>query len=139
MRSAEMAFIAMEAAYHLGDQATALKELNDFRRKRINPYTDLTMSTLPAIRDDEYIKEDCYGNALTPLLYNILVERRKELFMENADRFFELKRNGRPEWWVRYKGLKYWNRKFMYTWPLPIADIELQPKLIQNEGYDEAI
>lgn len=138
LRSAEMAFIAMEAAYHLNDPTTALKELNDFRRKRISPYTDLTMTTLPAIRNDEYIKEDCYGNALTPLLYNILVERRKELFMENADRFFELKRNGRPEWWIMFRGLKYWNQKYMYTWPLPVADIELQPKLIQNPGYDEA-
>ena len=139
MRSAEMAFIAMEAAYHLGNPTTALKELNDFRRKRISPYTDLTMTTLPAIRDDEYIKEDCNGNVLTPLLYNILTERRKEFFMENADRFYELKRNGRPEWWIMYRGLKYWNQKFMYTWPLPITDIELQPGLIQNPGYDEAI
>jgi len=139
MRSAEMALIAMESAYHLGDQPTALQELNDFRRSRISPYTDLTMTTLPAIRDDEYIKEDCYGNPLTPLLYNILVERRKELYMENGDRYFELKRNGRPEWWVMHKGLKYWNQKYMYTWPLPVEDIELQPDLIQNPGYDETM
>ena len=139
MRSAEMALIAMESAYHLGDLPTALQELNDFRRLRITPYTDLTMATLPAIRSDEYIKEDCYGDPLTPLLYAILAERRKELYMENGDRFFELKRNGRPEWWVMYKGLKYWNRKYMYTWPLPVEDIELQPKLIQNPGYNETI
>ena len=138
LRSAELALIAMECAYHLGDQNTALQELNDFRRLRISPYTDLTMTTLPAIRTDEYIKEDCYGNPLTPLLYAILVERRKELYFENGDRWFELKRNGRPEWWIMNKGLKYWTRKYMYTFPLPIQDIRLQPDLIQNPGYDEA-
>lgn len=139
LRAAEFALIAMEAAYHMGDEATALQELNDFRRLRITGYTDLTTATLPDIRDDEYIKEDCYGRPLTKLLYAILVERRKEFYMENGDRWFELKRNGRPEWWIADKGLKYWTRKYMYTFPLPIEDIYLQPGLIQNPGYDEAI
>lgn len=138
LRSAEMAFIAMESAYHLGDEDTALRELNAFRRLRIKPYTDLTPQTCPAVRDDEYIREDCYGHPLTPLLYAILMERRKEFFFENGDRWYELKRNGRPEWWVMNKGLKYWTRKYMYTFPLPIQDVRLQPGLIQNPGYDEA-
>jgi hypothetical protein len=64
-------------------------------------------------------------------------ERRKELYLENGDRWFELKRNGRPEWWVAREGMKFWTRQFMYTWPINVTDLDLQPGLIQNPGYEE--
>lgn len=138
MRSAEFALIAMECAYHLGDNATALSELNDFRRLRITTgYVDLTETTLPPVDSNELIKEDALGNPLTPLLQAILNERRKEFYLENGDRWFELKRNGRPEWWVAYNGDKYTTQKYMYTWPIPAEDIQLQPGIIQNPGYEK--
>lgn len=136
MRAAEMYLIAMESSYHLGDTEEALRLLNDFRRHRIDGVEDYTPETLPAIRDDEYIRTDATGRPLTPLLYAILCERRKELYME-GDRIFELKRNGRPEFWVTRNGLKYYTRRFMYTFPLPAKDIMLQPALQQNPGYEE--
>jgi hypothetical protein len=77
------------------------------------------------------------GYALTPLSQAILNERRKEMLLENGDRWFELKRNGRPEWWVAVGAQKFWTRRFMYTFPILIADIQLNPAIIQNPGYDE--
>ena len=77
---------------------------------------------------------DALGNPVTPLLQAILDERRKEMFME-GDRWFELKRNGRPEWWVISNGLKYTTRKYLYTAPISKDDIDLNPGLEQNPGY----
>lgn len=94
------------------------------------------MATLPAVDSDDIIKQDAEGRDLTPLIYAILNERRKELYLE-GDRFYELKRNGRPEFWVTDKGLKYYTRQFMYTFALPANDIQLNPSLKQNPGYTE--
>jgi len=138
MRSAEMALIAMECAYHLNMPDSALAELNDFRHHRI--LTDdyaYTMTTLPEVDTQTLVKQDAMGKPLTPLIQAILRERRKELYLENGDRWFELKRNGRPEWWVAVNGKKFWTRKYMFTWPLKLDDIRLQPGLIQNPGYEE--
>ena len=138
MRSAEMALIAMECAYHMDRQDSALAELNDFRRHRIlTADYAYTIETLPAVDTNTLVKQDATGRPLTPLIQAILRERRKELYLENGDRWFELKRNGRPEWWVAVNGQKLWTRKYMFTWPIKLDDTRLQPGLIQNPGYDE--
>lgn len=144
MRSAEFALIAMECAYHLEDENTALKELNLFRKNRITGMYLYNKLTLPAVDAQALIQTDATGQPLTPLLQAILNERRKEMFLENGDRWFELKRNGRPEWWVGVqdaddvtKYWKYWTRKYMYTWPIPVEDIQQNPGLKQNPGYDD--
>ena len=136
LRTAEMSLIVIESLYHSGDEAGALAALNEFRKNRIDGVEDYTMETLPAVNPDEYIKVDVYGEELTPLLNAILNERRKELFLE-GDRWYELKRNGRPEFWAAKQGRKYTTQKFMYTFPLPIQDVELVDGLIQNPGYDK--
>ena len=64
----------------------------------------------------------------------ILEERRRELYME-GDRWYELKRNGRPEWWIISGGLKYTTRAYLYTAPILKADVDLNPDLKQNPGY----
>ena len=120
----------------INDKPGALAALNEFRRNRIEEVVDYTMETLPAVNPYEYIKVDVYGEPLTPLLNSILNERRKELFME-GDRWYELKRNGRPEFWSAKQGRKYTTYKFMYTFPLPIQDVEIVKGLIQNPGYDK--
>lgn len=136
LRTAEMYLILIESLYHMGNEEGALAALNDFRKFRIDGVTDYTMETLPAVDSDEYIKEDVYGKALSPLLNAILIERRKELYME-GDRWYELKRNGRPEFWTAYQGRKYTTRTFMYTFPFPIQDVELVDGMVQNPGYDK--
>lgn len=136
LRSGEMQLILAESLYHTGDEPGALKALNDLRRNRISDYTDLTSDTLPEVNTSNLIKTDAKGNPLTPLLSAILCERQKELYME-GDRWYELKRNGRPEFWVAKQGRKYTTMRFMYTFPLPIQDIELVDGLVQNPGYDK--
>ena len=135
LRSAEMQCILMESYYHQGREEDALAALNELRRNRITGVTDYTMETLPPVNEEDNIKVDARGRALTPLIYAILCERRKELFLE-GDRWFELKRNGRPEMWTHRQGRKYTTYRFMYTFPLPIADVILTDGLVQNEGYD---
>jgi len=137
MRSAEMALIAMECAYHLNMQDSALYELNMFRKNRITGMYAYNLATLPPVDDTALIQQDATGKPLTPLIQAILNERRKELYMENGDRWFELKRNGRPEFWVASGGQKFTTRQYMYTWPISVMDIILQPALIQNPGYEQ--
>ena len=136
IRSAEMQLILAESLYHSGKEQAALEALNELRRNRIEGVADYTMETLPAVDEDARVTEDVYGEPLTPLLSAILNERRKELFLE-GDRWYELKRNGRPEFWAQKNGYKYTTRKFMYTFPIPIQDIELVDGLVQNPGYDK--
>ena len=136
MRSAEMAFISMECAYHLEMTDSALIELNNFRRLRISGNFMLNNLTLPPVDSTQLIKNDAMGRPLTPLIQAILNERRKEFYLENGDRWFELKRHGRPEFWAAANGQKYWTRQFMYNFPLPVKDVRLQPSLIQNPGYE---
>lgn len=136
IRSSEMQLIVAESLYHTGDKSGALSALNKLRSKRITPFVPYTSETLPAVDASEYIKTDATGKELTPLVSAILNERRKELFCE-GDRWYELKRNGRPEFWVAKQGRKYTTAKFLYTWPLPIDDILLVPGLVQNPGYEK--
>lgn len=138
MRSAEFKLMEAECYYHLSKPDEALASINDLRSLRISNYKKITMNTLPSLSPDEIIKVDVEGKALTPLMGLILNERRKEMFLE-GDRFFELKRNGSPEFWVAYNGRRYTTLKFMYTFPLPATDIEIVPGLIQNSGYTELV
>lgn len=138
MRAAEFKLIEAECYYHLGQTANALKSINELRAHRISDYTPLTEGTLPAISSKEIITQDAEGNALTPLIALILSERRKELFLE-GDRFFEQKRNGSPEYNVFYNSLCYKVEKYMYTFPIPIHDLEINSGLEQNPGYSEIV
>ena len=136
MRVAEMQLIKAEALCHLGRFDESLSALNDLRSHRIKDYRPLTLQTLPSVPASEYIKVDCTGSPLTPLLANILVERRKELFME-GDRLWELKRNGTPEFWTAYNGRKYTTLSYQYTRPIPEREIRINPGIVQNPGYVE--
>lgn len=135
VRLSEIVLMLAEAYCHSGDTENALKWLNELRSKRIENVTAYTSETLPAVREDNRIKEDAEGKPLTPLLQAILDERQKELYME-GDRWFELKRNGRPEWWIINNGLKYTTKKYMYTAPVYKGDTDLNPEFKQNPGYE---
>lgn len=136
LRSAELLLIQAEAEYHLGHHDKALSLINDLRRHRIDGYTPISMNALPEAPERELITEDASGKAITPLLALILSERRKELLNE-GDRFFELKRNGRPEFWKALDGYRYDMKAYMYTLPIPLDDLYLQESLIQNPEYDK--
>ncbi len=134
VRLSEIVLMLAEAYYHKGDNDSALRWLNELRRNRIEDVSDLTMALLPTVRPDDRIVVDCQGKAVTPLLQAIIDERRKELYME-GDRWYELKRNGCPEWWVISNGLKYTTREYLYTSPISKSDVDLNPGLEQNPGY----
>ena len=138
MRAAEFALIEAECYYHLDKPTEALASINRLRSMRIADYTDLKMNELPGILDTEIITEDVTGESLTPLMALILNERRKELFIE-GDRFFELKRNGAPEFASFNNGVKYVTRSYMYTFPIPIREFDITGNLVQNPGYTEVI
>ena len=134
VRLSEVVLMLAEAYCHSSQEEKALQLLNDLRKERIEGAAAYTIATLPPLRTGDRIVQDCKGKALTPLLQAIFDERRKELYLE-GDRWFELKRNGCPEWWVISNGLKYTTKKYMYTAPIYKGDIELNPELIQNPGY----
>lgn len=138
MRSAEFKLIEAECLYHMGKTSDALNSINELRMLRIKNATPKTMDNLESVPTSERITIDTEGKPLTPLLYLILRERRKELFLE-GDRFFELKRNGSPTFWVCYNGLKYTTQSYMYTFPLPPTEMELVENFKQNPGYTELV
>ncbi len=135
VRMSEIVLMLAEAYCHNSDMASSLYWLNELRRSRIEDAKDYTEENLPQVRTDSRITEDALGQPLTPLLQAILDERQKELYME-GDRWFELKRNGRPEWWIINNGLKYTTRKYMYTAPVYKGDVDLNPEFRQNPGYE---
>jgi len=135
IRLSEIVLMLSEAYCHINDSDNALKWLNELRRHRIRGVADLTEDTLPELRTGNRIVEDAEGDGLTPLMQAILDERRRELCLE-GDRWFELKRNGSPEWWVISSGLKYTTKKYMYTAPIYKGDVDLNPDLKQNPGYE---
>lgn len=134
IRSSEVVLMLAECYAHQGKDELALGQLNLLRRNRIAGVTDYTLATLPDVNPDSVIKEDAEGQPLTRLLSAIFDERRKELYME-GDRWFELKRNGRPEFWIINNGLKYTTKKYLYTAPIYKGDVDLNPNMVQNEGY----
>lgn len=136
MRAAEFKFMEAESYYHLGKQDEALLSLNELRANRIDGVKPYTMDMLPETPKASLITTDCDGKPMTRLLGAILNERHKEFFLE-GDRFFELKRNGGPEYWVPYNGRKYTNLHYMYTLPIPESDIRITKGMVQNPGYTE--
>lgn len=138
MRAAEFALIEAECLYHMNQPDEALRSINRLRSNRIAGYTDMKMDEVPAVLSSETISKDATGAALTPLMGLILSERRKELFLE-GDRFFELKRNGAPEFSSFNNGVKYTTRSFMYTFPIPVREFDITDNLVQNPGYNEVI
>ncbi len=135
IRLSEVVLMLAEAYCHQGEDEHALTWLNELRRRRISGVEDLTLKTLPPVREGDRIVVDAEGEPLTPLMQAVLDERRREMFLE-GDRWFELKRNGSPEWWIINNGKKYTTRRYMYTAPLYKGDVDLNPDMKQNPGYE---
>lgn len=133
VRSSELSLMIAECYVHMRENDKALSMLNQIRSKRITSVVDYTMETLPEVNPNSLLKVDAKGEPLTKLLAAILEERQKELFME-GDRWFEMKRNGRPEYWVLTNYRKYTTYKYLYTFPINRADADLAG-IVQNPGY----
>ncbi|MBC5623491.1 MULTISPECIES: RagB/SusD family nutrient uptake outer membrane protein [Butyricimonas] len=124
IRFAEAVLNRMEAYALLGDNESALAELNNFRKKRIIGYTD-----------------ENYGEK--ELLEQIRLERRKELCFE-GHRWFDLRRQGMPEIKHSYKfekGGTLYNfvlkaKDPLYTIPLPNSLLLQNSGLLQNSSRE---
>lgn len=140
IRSSEIHLMMAECHAHMENSGTALNILNTLRSNRIKDYTPYTLSTLPEVDEDAMIKVDALGKPLTKLTQAILNERRMEMCME-GDRWFELKRNGGPEFTIITDQIGIWQKytmkNYMYTFPINKDDVDLKDYLKQNEGYEE--
>jgi len=135
IRLSEILLMRAECLAHSGSEDDALALLNDLRAERIDGESRLVKSSLPAVQSGDRIQVDAEGKALTPVLKAVLDERRRELFLE-GDRWFELKRNGSPEWWIINNGLKFTTKKYLYTAPIYKSDVDVYENIVQNEGYE---
>lgn len=140
VREGEIYLMMAECYAHLGNEGEALRVLNEIRANRIENYVPYTMETLPEVDGSAVITCDATGAPLTKLMQAILNERRMEMYLE-GDRWFELKRNGSPSFWVITDQIgifqKYTTEPYMYTFPINKDDVDLKDYIIQNEGYVE--
>ena len=140
IRASELHLMMAECHAHMGEDQTALDIINNLRANRIEDYTPYTLASLPEVDEDAMIKVDALGKPLTRLTQAILRERRMEMCME-GDRWFELKRNGTPEFTIITDDIgvwqKYTNKAYMYTFPVNKDDVDLRDYIKQNEGYVE--
>jgi hypothetical protein len=140
IRASELYLMMAECQAHLGQDQAALDILNELRSNRIEDYVPYTLDNLPEVDENAMIKVDALGKPLTRLTQAVLNERRMEMCLE-GDRWFELKRNGTPEFTILTDQIgiwqKYTTKSYMYTFPINKDDVELKDFLKQNEGYVE--
>ena len=140
VRASELHLMMAECNAHMGQDQAALDIINNLRANRIEDYVPYKMETLPEVDADAKIKVDALGRPLTRITQAILNERRMEMCME-GDRWFELKRNGCPEFTIITDQIgvwqKYTTKSYMYTFPINKDDVDLKDFIKQNEGYVE--
>ena len=140
IRASELHLMMAECHAHLEDESEALSVLNNLRSNRIEGYIPYTLESLPDLDTKAMIQVDAHGKPLTRLTQAILNERRMEMYLE-GDRWFELKRNGCPEFTVLTDQIGIWQKytmkAYMYTFPINKDDVDLKDYLKQNEGYEE--
>lgn len=117
LRLSETYLIRAEARAKLGQLADAIKDL-DVVRKRAG--IDLIQDINPGINQSD-------------LLDIIAHERFVELFTENGQRWLDLKRTGKADIVLRNK--PNW-RPEAKLFPIPLSDINFNPFLKQNPGYN---
>lgn len=116
-RLAEMYLIRAESRLALGASAKAIEDVNVVRQRAGLPLID------PADR----------GIDETVLSGLIERERQVELFAEGGLRWFDLKRSTRLDS-VMSEVKSAWKKEYG-LWPIPRAQITLNPALSQNPGY----
>lgn len=112
-RLAEVLLIRSEARAHLNKLTEAHDDLNLVR----------TRAGLPSLAD----------NTALELLTHIANERRFELFAENGHRWLDLKRTGTANEVLSPQKPSWQEHDVLY--PIPQAEILLNPTLTQNPGY----
>jgi hypothetical protein len=122
LRLAELYLIRAEARIHLSKFSGATDDVNIIRKRAGLPL--LPPPVAPVNQTD--------------LLNIILKERQRELFTEQGHRWFDIKRSGNIDAIMNTAcGSKggSWKNAMKY-WPVPTNELSLNPKLVQNPGYD---
>lgn len=116
LRLSEQYLIRAEANAHNGRISEALADLNVIRnRAGLSPITN--------------------GISSDSCLSAIMLERRKEFFAEWGHRWFDLKRTGTINSEMKIsKGNDWQITDGLY--PIPLHEMQLNPSLTQNEGYN---
>ena len=120
IRLAEIYLIRSEARLYNGNSDGAISDLNVIRKR----------ASLTDIRSKITIN-------LESVLAAILQERRSELFTEWGHRWFDLKRTNKIDGVMQEVSKdknSTWNVNAK-LWPIPIYEIEANPSLKQNPGY----
>jgi starch-binding outer membrane protein, SusD/RagB family len=119
LRLAEIYLIRAEAKAHLNDITGAQTDLNVIR----------TRAGLEGTTTNE-------KDALTE---EIIEEKRKELFSEQGHRWLDLKRSRLADEVMSFitplKGPTNWE-SYQQLYPIPQSDIDKNPNLVQNPGYE---
>jgi hypothetical protein len=115
-RLAEQYLIRAEARAHLQqDQSLAVADINTVRSRASLPGLSTTLTQIQS-------------------LLAIEKERRSELFAEWGLRWLDLKRTGRVDAVMSVVKPSTW-KSTAALWPIPVTQISINPKLVQNPGY----
>ncbi|MBB5441279.1 hypothetical protein HDC92_004986 [Pedobacter sp. AK017] len=117
LRLAEQYLIRAEANAMMDNYSSAIADINTLRLIHGGLSTGLSTPTSQA---------SC--------LDIVLKERRVELFAEYAHRWFDLKRTGRVDAVLGSERPAVW-KSTAALYPIPISDIQRNPNLSQNPGY----
>jgi hypothetical protein len=123
LRLGEQYLIRAEAEAEVNDLGDAATDLNAIRGRA-------DLANIPSNT----------ATSQTFLLAAIQHERQVELFTEWGHRWLDLKRTGTVDAIMGTQGNACqekggsWSNNWQW-YPLPLADIQLDPKLVQNEGY----
>jgi hypothetical protein len=120
MRLAEQYLIRAEARAMQNDLAGAISDVNYIRLKHGGLQQPLIVPATQAA-----------------CLDIIMRERQVELFTEGMHRWFDLKRTGRINGIMQAIKPMTW-RPTASLYPLPLTEIQRNPNLVQNPGYDDA-
>lgn len=121
----EAYLILAEAQFRLGATSDCIATLNEFKSFR-------NAGTATGLSGDQLFQE-------------IVNERRKEFFSNSDKRWLDLKRYGNK---TISRSLRFFNKDysitvnpgdFHYALPIPLTELQQNPKIIQNEGWTPII
>ncbi|HJT74676.1 MAG TPA: RagB/SusD family nutrient uptake outer membrane protein, partial [Chitinophaga sp.] len=117
LRLAEIYLVRAESRIYLKQLSGAIADVDSIRARAGLP---LIAVTNPGIS----------GAALNEKIHQ---ERKIEFFAEYGHRWFDLKRTGKA--YETMAAIKAGWKETQLLWPIPHAQIKLNPYLIQNDGY----
>ncbi len=120
-RLAEMILIKAEAECRMGNMQEAAQTLNGFKQSRYNHFVPITGSK------DEILKE-------------IIMERKREFYIENDMMWLEMKRTGeRLEREINGEKHVLEADDYRYAFPIPAEEMKQNKNMEQNPGWENII